>query len=85
MKDERVFNHALQLHPELDIALVNMANTLKDMVSIFCFSCEPLYPNVFGFAGPSCRCSSLLPQGCNHKSRPSRCLLWIEHVDECSL
>lgn len=26
-----VFNYALQLHPELDIALVNMANTLKDM------------------------------------------------------
>lgn len=29
----RVFNHALACHPELDIALVNMANTLRDLVS----------------------------------------------------
>lgn len=29
----RIFNHALACHPELDIALVNMANTLRDMVS----------------------------------------------------
>ncbi|KAF8556202.1 hypothetical protein OG21DRAFT_1437515 [Imleria badia] len=26
-----IFNHALACHPELDIALVNMANTLRDM------------------------------------------------------
>lgn len=30
---QRIFNHALACHPELDIALVNMANTLRDMVS----------------------------------------------------
>lgn len=51
IKNERVFNHALQLHPELDIALVNMANTLKDMVSITCFSYELLYPNVLASQG----------------------------------
>lgn len=47
-RNGRVFNYALQHHPELDIALVNMANTLKDMVRILLFT-QAVYPKGLWF------------------------------------
>lgn len=54
----RIFNHTLALHPDLDIALVNMANTLKDTVSLD----GQLYMLINGsrHAGPVRRSSSIL-------------------------
>lgn len=62
----RIFNRALMVHPDLDIALVNMGNTLKDSVRLGSHSaCRRVTRMV---TGPAVGSNSILPAGDFRKS-----------------